>query len=111
MIRVDVRQPGLLTTIQAEGRWGHLPIGVPVSGPMDPWSHRPANLLVGNPRDAATLELTGTGPDLGFDSAVEVAIAGAAFSGALDGQTWTAPVVLSVRAGSRLVFGERARGM
>ena len=111
MVRITVQRAGLLTTIQDEGRWGHQSAGVPVSGPMDAWSHRLANLLVGNGRDAATLEVTGTGPDLRFEQPVPLAVTGARFSGTLDGRRWTSPVALDARAGSRLVFGERLQGM
>jgi len=59
---LDVVDGGLLTTVQDAGRpaWAHL--GVPVSGPADPWSHAIANLLAGNAPDAAALELTVVGP-------------------------------------------------
>ena len=110
MAGLSVHRAGLMTTIQDEGRWGYQAAGVPVAGPMDGWSHRLANLLVGNPRDAATLEITGTGPDLRFDRPARLAIAGAAFSGHLDGRPWTSPVVLEASAGSRLTFGDRLRG-
>ena len=110
MTGVSVLRAGLMTTIQDEGRWGYQAAGVPVAGPMDGWSHRLANLLVGNPRDAATLEITGTGPDLRFDRAARLAIAGATFSGHLDGRPWTSPVVLDAPAGSQLAFSRRERG-
>ena len=47
-----VIKPGMLTTVQDRGRWGFQARGVPVAGPMDPVSHRLANALVGNDRDA-----------------------------------------------------------
>ena len=52
---VDVLLPGLYTTVQDLGRWGHQASGVPVAGPMDQFSHRLANILVGNARGLATL--------------------------------------------------------
>ena len=54
---IVVVKPGMLTTIQDEGRWGLQARGVPVAGPMDPASHRLANALVGNDRGAAILAL------------------------------------------------------
>ena len=60
-------RPGLLTTVQDLGRWGNQVVGVPVAGPMDSYSHRLANLLVGNGGDAATLEVTLIGPELQFE--------------------------------------------
>ena len=50
--------------MQDLGRWGHQASGVPVAGPMDTFSHRLANQLVGNAADAATLEITLLGPEL-----------------------------------------------
>src|SRR5688572_3455088 len=61
---LTVLRPGLFTTIQDRGRWGHQGIGVPVSGAMDLASHRAANALVGNPADAATPQTTLLGPEL-----------------------------------------------
>jgi antagonist of KipI len=111
MRSLAVHRAGLLTTIQDEGRWGYQASGVPVSGPMDPWSHRLANVLVGNPRGTATLEVTGVGPSFSFTSEATVAIAGARFHGELDGAPWTSPVVLQAPAGARIVFGERLAGL
>ena len=51
---LEVIKPGLLTTIQDLGRYGHQAVGVPVAGPMDAFSHRLANQLVGNTPEAAT---------------------------------------------------------
>ena len=69
-------RPGLLTTIQDAGRWGYQHLGVPVSGPMDPASHRLANALLGNLPDAATLEATIIGPELRFEQDATIAITG-----------------------------------
>ena len=52
---LHVVKPGLLTTVQDLGRYGHQASGVPVAGPMDTFSHRLANQLAGNAIDAATL--------------------------------------------------------
>ena len=76
---VRVRKAGLLTTIQDLGRWGYQSQGVPVAGPMDVYSHRVANALVGNADDAATLEVTLVGPELEFTDERDVAVVGAEF--------------------------------
>src|SRR5206468_11054710 len=73
-VAVTVIKPGMLTTVQDLGRWGFQARGVPVAGPMDPVSHRVANALVGNPRDAALLELTLLGPELAFEDERIVAV-------------------------------------
>ena len=56
--RVQIVRPGMLTTVQDRGRWGFQRWGVPVSGPMDAWSARLANRLVGNADATALLEVT-----------------------------------------------------
>jgi antagonist of KipI len=100
---VRVRTPGLLTTVQDLGRWRYQAMGVPVAGPMDSYSHRLANALVGNDEDAATLEVTLTGPELEFVDDRDVAVAGAEFDKTPGG-------VRHCKAGDRLTFGRRIRG-
>ena len=73
---IRVVKPGLLTTVQDLGRWGHQLDGVPVAGPMDTFSHRLANHLVGNPAEAATLEITLIGPELVADVSATLAVTG-----------------------------------
>ena len=105
-----VIKPGMLTTIQDAGRWGFQARGVPVAGPMDPVSHRLANALVGNVREAAALEITLLGPELEFEDERLVAVTGAEFEMTLDGKAVPANAPFVVTAESRLRFGERRRG-
>jgi len=111
MADIHVIKPGMLTTVQDLGRWGLQARGVPVAGPMDPWSHRLANALVGNDRAAATLEITLVGPELEFDDERLAAVAGAEFELAVDDRPapWNTPFL--VPAGSRLRFRMRERGV
>lgn len=108
MLRVI--KPGMLTTVQDTGRWGFQSRGVPVAGPMDPCSHRLANALVGNSRDAATLEVTLLGPELEFASERVVAVAGAEFTITLDGRGVPMHAPFVVSSGAHLKFGARQRG-
>ena len=105
-----VIRSGLLTTVQDVGRWGHQHLGVPVAGAMDMTSHRLANLLVGNPESAATLEVTVTGPELVFDASTVFAVSGAEFELSLD----DVPVAMNhsclARATQTLTFGSRLAG-
>ena len=107
---ITVLRPGLFTTIQDLGRWGHQDRGVPVAGPMDAVSHRTANALVGNSRDAATLEATVLGPELRFEHATVVAVTGADFSASIDGASLPLNTPRSCAAGAVLRFGERREG-
>lgn len=107
---IRVIKPGLLTTIQDLGRWGHQSRGVSVAGPMDPFSHRLANALAGNAPDAAALEVTLVGPELEFDDERVVAVAGAEFDLRVDAQSVTDSSAFVVAAGGVLRFGPRRRG-
>ena len=109
-MNIAVIKPGMLTTVQDLGRWGFQAQGVPVAGPMDPVSHRLANALVGNGRDAALLEVTLLGPELEFDDERLVALAGADFELSLDGRPVPSRAPFIVSAGSRLRFGARQVG-
>ena len=53
-----IRQPGPLSTVQDLGRTGYQSLGFPVSGAMDTRALRIGNLLVGNPENAAAIEMT-----------------------------------------------------
>lgn len=107
---ISVLRPGLLTTIQDVGRWGHQDRGVSAAGPMDMTSHRLANLIVGNPQRAATLEATLVGPELRMDAQTIVAIAGADLGATLDGRGVPLNEAVGCPAGSILRFGERRSG-
>src|SRR5439155_18739885 len=100
----------MFTTVQDVGRWGHQRFGVPVSGAMDIWALRVANLLVGNDDSAAALEITILGPTLSVDEDTLIALAGAdlgATVGDLPLRVWH-PVWLP--AGSTLSFRGGERG-
>lgn len=55
---IEVIEPGLLATLQDLGRPGVASVGVARSGALDRGSLRTANRLVGNPEDAAGVEVT-----------------------------------------------------
>jgi KipI family sensor histidine kinase inhibitor len=107
---ITVVRPGLLTTIQDLGRWGHQDRGVPVAGPMDPVSHRLANIVVGNHPEAATIEVTLLGPELRIEREIVLAVAGADLSATLDREMVKLNVPVRARPGSVLRFGDRRQG-
>ncbi|WP_306302869.1 5-oxoprolinase subunit PxpB [Alicyclobacillus shizuokensis] len=108
--RLEVLQPGLLTTVQDLGRHGYQKYGVSVSGAMDTFALRVANLLVGNPEGAPALEMTVRGPKLRFTEDTLVALAGFGMTPHVAGRevpTWR-PVL--VRGGQVLEFEPNPRG-
>lgn len=101
---ITVLNPGLLTTVQDQGRVGYQQFGVPVSGAMDPRSASLANILVGNPQDEAVLECTMLGPQLRFDRDNCFAVCGGDLGAALDGQAIERYRAVSAKAGQVLRF-------
>ena len=84
---LEIIKPGLETCVQDfPGRIGHWAEGFPPSGPMDSWSFRLANLLVGNSPGAAGLECQFMGPTIKFQGDTVIAICGAAMQPKLDGE-------------------------
>ena len=83
----QVIKKGLETSVQDyPGRIGTLNQGFPASGPMDSWSFRLANILVGNKPGDAALECQFMGPTLKFSDDRTIAITGADMSPKIDGK-------------------------
>lgn len=101
---IKIVKPGLSTTVQDLGRPGYYHIGIPISGAMDRFALRAANLLVGNPEGAAALEASFLGPELEFTADSTVAVTGAELPPKVDGAeraTWTS---FAVKKGQTLSF-------
>ena len=101
---ITVLNPGLLTTIQDQGRIGYQQFGVSVSGVMDPRSAALANILVGNDEKEAVLECTMMGPHLQFNQANCIAITGGDLMPTLDGKPIPNYTAVKVEAGQVLKF-------
>lgn len=83
---ITVIHPGLLTTVQDLGRYGYQKYGIIVSGAMDTYSLRLANLLVGNKEGEAGLEITLMGPSLEIEEGTLLAITGGDLSPTINGE-------------------------
>ena len=102
---LKIVKSGLATTIQDLGRPGYFHLGIPEGGAMDRLAMRAANMLVGNPEDAAGLEAVFMGPEIEFTKEASVAVTGAELPVMVDGEpreTWTS---FNVKAGQVLSFG------
>lgn len=104
MNAVKVISPGALTTVQDAGRFGYLQSGISVSGVMDSYSHRTANLLVDNAPEEAVLEITLMGPILEFQCDTRIAVTGAAMGPKVNDQPVPMWQTLAVKQGDRLSF-------
>src|SRR5438309_3988216 len=85
MSAILVQIPGLFTTVQDLGREGFGPLGVSASGAADPIALRIGNRLVGNPDNAAALEMTLLGGSFTFERAAVIAVTGADFAPSVNG--------------------------
>jgi len=73
----SILTPGAYTTVQDYGRYGYQQVGIPVSGALDSFAFRVANMLIGNSVNCAVLEITVMGPRIEILSEVDIAITGA----------------------------------
>src|ERR1700683_4394658 len=108
---ITVLKAGLETSIQDyPGRIGYWNQGFPPSGPMDSWSFRMANLLVGNTVGAAALECQFLGPTLKFGADTVVAVTGADMRPTLDGEAMPLWRSVLAKAGQTLALGAARLG-
>ncbi|WP_138733000.1 biotin-dependent carboxyltransferase family protein [Modestobacter excelsi] len=105
MRTLTVLATGPLTTVQDEGRPGQAALGIGRSGVCDRASAALANRLVGNPADAAVLEVTFGGLAVRAGADLLVVTTGARCPGA----PHAAPTVL--RSGAELRLGAPAGGL
>ncbi|MDR2525722.1 MAG: biotin-dependent carboxyltransferase family protein [Oscillospiraceae bacterium] len=106
-----IQSPGMLTTAQDAGRVGWMASGFSRSGAMDLPSLRRANLLVGNDKDMAALEMTMTGVACIFGCDCVFSLTGADMCAALNGQPIPRYTALQARAGDTLACGGARVGM
>ncbi len=100
---IDVLRPGTQTTVQDyPGRTGYWDIGVPPSGPIDNFSFRYANKIVGNSEKASGLEIAIAGPTLRFNCDTVIALCGAEIDASVDGEVIKMNEAVFIKAGSTL---------
>lgn len=107
---ITVKKPGLLATIQDIGRYGYQQYGVIVSGAMDSYSLRIANLLVGNNENEACIEISMLGTVLQFDEDCIIAITGGDLQALIDSKSVSLWRPLFVSKGSILKFKRPVAG-
>jgi KipI family sensor histidine kinase inhibitor len=111
---VEVIRPGSVSLVQGAPRRGLAALGVPSGGPADRTTMALANRLVGNPRQAGTIELAGTGPTLRNRSPGHFAVVGAesgAVSWTVDGRPMPADTVVEVGRGQVIGISAPTRGV
>ncbi|HEX4667017.1 MAG TPA: biotin-dependent carboxyltransferase family protein [Chthoniobacterales bacterium] len=104
MGKVTIRRAGPMTAVQDLGRVGRRQEGVSLGGALDLFAARVVNLLVGNPEDAALLEITLGGLRLRFDDERRIAWGGGAFRARIGDDEIPAGRRAVVRPGEELEF-------
>lgn len=107
---LTVLKPGMLTSVQDQGRFGFQKFGVPAAGAMDQDSLALANLLAGNDPGEACLEITALGPSLRFETPAVFALTGGDFGPALNGAPIENCRAYSAPKGATLTLGAAKSG-
>ena len=110
-MNLEVLETGPLSTVQDGGRKGLRGFGVSEAGPVDAAAFQMANLLVGNPAEAAAIEFAYVGGRFRADRAVAVAVTGPGVSVSIDGQPAQAQATLRLEPGQELRIGPLAKGL
>jgi len=73
---ITILKPGIFSSIQDLGRWGLQQFGIPISGAMDEYAARRANILCGNEEYEPVLEITLHGAEIMFNEAACISLTG-----------------------------------
>lgn len=107
---LEILSPGLMTTVQDDGRFGYQAYGVSPAGPMDARAFHLADLLAGNAQNTAALELCVTGPEIRVNTNTTVALCGADFGMRIDGVPVPSYAGVPVQKGQVISFTPARRG-
>jgi antagonist of KipI len=111
MPHIRVISPGFLTTVQDLGRFGYAHLGISAAGAADAVSFRLGNLLVGNPENTPSLEMSLVGAEVEFEEASIVALAGAGMQPIIDGQAVPMWETIMISPGQVLKCGAAVAGV
>ena len=103
-VALEVIAPGLQSTVQDLGRPGLGRFGISPGGAADRAALVRANRAVGNPDEAAALEITMLGPTLRAVRPVRIAIAGADLGATVNGFALRPGSTLDLHAGDTIAF-------
>lgn len=111
LLGLRILRPGPLALVEDLGRPGLAAVGVSPSGALDRGALGLANRLVGNPADAAALELLLGGFAARFESAAWFAVTGAATRVTLDGHRVDPDAAVHAGVGAELRVAPPAVGV
>ena len=106
-----IEQAGALASLQDAGRFGVRHLGVTQGGSVDWISHSWANWLLGNPMQAAVVEITLGNFSLRAETDTWLAVCGADLGATLDQEPIEPGRSFQVRKGQQLTFSQPRRGV
>jgi len=106
-----VFSPGVLTTYQDLGRRGYRQFGIPISGAMDTFALRAANLMVGNRESETGLEVTLMGLKMVSLRPALIAVTGADLNFTINSEYHPPWKRFSLKAGDVIHFQNRRSGL
>lgn len=110
MMTLKVIHPGLYTTVQDLGRFGHQSQGFSPAGAMDYRALMLANQLLGNDENASGLEMTFKGAAFEVMKDSVIAVVGADMKMKIDDVDYPVGVPVHVSKGSTVAFGSADGG-
>ncbi|KAB7706613.1 5-oxoprolinase/urea amidolyase family protein [Bacillus aerolatus] len=108
---LHILEPGLKSTIQDAGRFGFYHMGVPPAGAADKYSFLLGNVLLGNPRHYAGLEMMMKGPVIEFQKKTVIVLTGAPADATLNGEKLPLWQPAAVSPGDVLAVGNIREGV
>lgn len=106
-----VVKPGILSMVQDLGRQGHYSEGIPDGGAFDSVAFKLGNMLMGNPLDAAGIEVLLGGLWLEFVEKTWIAVTGGDLDPKINGNSIPMWQTLPVIPGQKLSFSGRKNGL
>ncbi|MFC4871865.1 biotin-dependent carboxyltransferase family protein [Negadavirga shengliensis] len=110
MGKLIIQSPGLYTTVQDRGRFGHTGMGVPLAGPMDRVSFDLANHLARTQPGSPALEMYNGEIVLQFTATCQVAICGADTKITISGKDYPAQSLLNIKKGDTVKISPFKKG-
>lgn len=110
MTDIKIIHPGLLTSIQDDGRSGLGFYGIPPSGQMDPEAAHQANNILGNRPEAPVIECNLLAPKLRFMQPATFCITGADMQWTIDEEPLKRNLMLQAKAGALLAGKNAVQG-
>jgi antagonist of KipI len=103
-------KPGVLDTVQDDGRYGYSKWGINPGGTMDRYAAHVANLLVGNELNMAVVESHFPAAEIQFEETALISLAGADFTPVINNTPVSLWKPMVVKAGAVLAFKGRRSG-